>query len=133
MKNLGFVILVFGIFWNLSFDFGELEFMRINRIDGEIEVDGRPGTWSSRSQEPVGPFTLTETLDQDHTQPEPNLRPERPQRETSRPQTLYYIAPIPNVGMRAETPTSNLYVPHCRPQHVTTKYPSTKPVYICIV
>ena len=133
MKNLGFMFLVFGIFWNLSFDFGELEFMRINRIDGEIEVDGRPGTWSSRSQEPVGPFTLTETLDQDHTHGQPDLRPERPQLQTSRPQTLYYIAPIPNVGMRVETPTSNLYTPWCRPQHVTTKYPSTKPVYICIV
>ena len=132
MKKMkfGFLILVFGIFWNLSFDFGELEFMRINRID---EVDGRPGTWSPESQEPVGPFTPTETLDLDQTHGEPSLRSERPQRQTSRPQTLYYIAPIPNVGMRAETPTSNLYVPHCRPQHVTTKYPNTKPVYICIV
>ena len=123
------LILLIAIFLNVGFDFGELNFMRINRID---EVDGRPGTWGPEQQEPVGPFTLTTTQDQDLIDSDPYRELQRPQHETSNPQPLYYMYPIPNVGMRCQTPTLNQYVPHVIPQHATMRYPTGKPVYICI-
>ena len=123
------LILLIGIFWNVGFDNGELEFMRINRID---EVDGRPGEDLAPGADPVDPFTLTTTQDQDQKQSDPYRDPQRPQHETSNPQPLYYMYPIPNVGMRCQTPTVNQYVPHVIPQHATMRYPTGKPVYICI-
>ena len=123
------LILLIGIFWNVGFDFGELEFMRINRID---EVDGRPGEDLAPGADPVDPFTLTTTQDQDQTQSQTHRTLQRPQHETSNPQPLYYMYPIRNVGMRCQTPTVNQYVPHVIPQHATMRYPTGKPVYICI-
>lgn len=123
------LILLIAIFLNVGFDFGELNFMRINRID---EVDGRPGTWGPEQQEPVGPFTLTTTQDQDQKQSDPYRELQRPQHETSRPLPYIIDTPIPNVGMRCQTPTLNQYVPHVIPQHATMRYPTGKPVYICI-
>ena len=123
------LILLIAIFLNVGFDFGELNFMRINRID---EVDGRPGEDLAPGADPVDPFTLTTTQDQDQKQSDPYRELQRPQHETSNPQPLYYMYPIPNVGMRCQTPTLNQYVPHVIPQHATMRYPTGKPVYICI-